>query len=61
MLKKVKDFLSHNMRVLKISTKPTMTDFKSASKVTGLGIVVIGTIGFLIYLLFILLGLFQTV
>lgn len=59
MMKRLKGFVSHNKRVLKIATKPTKNDFTSASKITGIGIVVIGALGFLIFLTFNILGLFR--
>ncbi len=58
MLDKIKSFIGHSKRVLQISTKPQRDDFLSAAKVTGLGIVLIGSIGFLIYLVFNIAGLF---
>lgn len=59
MLRKVKDFMGQNLRVLQISSKPKMDEFRSASKITGMGILLIGSIGFLIYLVFNIAGLFQ--
>ena len=38
-------------RVLKMARNPTNEEFAKTSKITGLGIVVIGGMGFLIYLL----------
>jgi len=38
-------------RVLKMSRKPTDEEFAKTSKITGLGILVVGAIGFLIFLL----------
>ncbi len=37
-------------RVLQISTKPDREEFSMAAKVTGIGIIGIGLIGFLFYL-----------
>ena len=42
--RKIKEYV----RVLKVTKKPDMEEFKSTVKVTGLGIVVIGVIGFII-------------
>lgn len=38
-------------RVLKMARNPTNEEYAKTSKITGLGIVIIGGIGFLIYLL----------
>ena len=38
-------------RVLKVTKKPNMEEFKVISKVSGLGILVIGLVGFLIHLI----------
>ncbi|MCQ2357414.1 MAG: protein translocase SEC61 complex subunit gamma [Methanocorpusculum sp.] len=40
------------MRVLKLARRPTKQEFWKISAVAALGIVIIGAIGFLIYLLF---------
>ncbi|WYM86828.1 protein translocase SEC61 complex subunit gamma [Methanolobus sp. WCC5] len=39
------------LRVLKLTKKPSREEFLTISKVAGLGILVIGFVGFLIYLL----------
>jgi protein transport protein SEC61 subunit gamma and related proteins len=38
-------------RVLKMARNPTDEEFAKTSKITGLGILIIGVIGFVIYLL----------
>ncbi|MDG6219356.1 MAG: protein translocase SEC61 complex subunit gamma [Candidatus Thermoplasmatota archaeon] len=38
-------------RVLKMARKPTDEEFAKTSKITGLGILIIGVIGFVIFLL----------
>lgn len=48
---KVKRFIKETIRVLRITKKPDQEEFKSTVKVTGLGIAIIGTIGFIIFLL----------
>jgi protein transport protein SEC61 subunit gamma-like protein len=45
-----KSFVRECVRVFKITKKPTMEEFKVISKVAGLGILVIGLIGFLVHL-----------
>ena len=37
-------------RVLKVTKKPDKLEFQTITKVTGLGMLVIGVVGFLIYL-----------
>ena len=38
-------------RVLKMARKPTNDEFSKTSKITGVGIIIIGGLGFLIFLL----------
>ncbi len=38
-------------RVLKMARKPTNDEFNKTSKITGLGMIIIGGIGFLIFLI----------
>jgi protein transport protein SEC61 subunit gamma-like protein len=38
-------------RVLKIATKPDREEFEMAAKVTGAGMLIIGLIGFIMYLI----------
>lgn len=45
---KVRRFYIECLRVLKVTKKPTSFEFKTIVKVSGLGILVIGLIGFLI-------------
>ncbi len=47
---KMKRFLKEAMRVLRITKKPNKVEFASIVKVTGLGMLIIGAIGFLIFL-----------
>ena len=47
---KTKRFLKETMRVLRITKKPDKIEFQSIVKVTGLGIGIIGAIGFIIFL-----------
>ncbi|WP_304124373.1 protein translocase SEC61 complex subunit gamma [Methanosphaera cuniculi] len=44
-------FLKQCERVLKVSRKPDNEEYKTVSKVTGIGILVIGVIGFIIAIL----------
>ncbi len=43
--------LSEYLRVLKLTRKPTREEFSLIAKVAGAGILLIGFIGFIIYLL----------
>lgn len=43
-------------RILKISRKPTLQEIKRASKVSLIGILIVGLIGFILQLIFLLLG-----
>lgn len=52
---KVKRFVREGLRVLHITKKPTMEEFKNTLKVTGIGTAIIGAIGFVIFLLKMLL------
>ncbi len=47
---KIKRFWKETLRVLRITKKPNREEFLTTVKVTGLGISVIGIIGFLIFL-----------
>jgi len=48
---KWRKFYKETMRVLRITKKPGRDEFLSLSKVTGLGITIVGIIGFVIFLL----------
>lgn len=43
-----KRFINESIRVLKVTRKPTKLEFKTIVKVSGLGMIVIGLIGFAI-------------
>ncbi|MBU0469849.1 MAG: protein translocase SEC61 complex subunit gamma [Nanoarchaeota archaeon] len=48
---KVKRFIKETIRVLRITKKPNKQEYTSVVKVTGLGILIIGALGFIIFLL----------
>ena len=48
---KFKDFLKECLRVLKVTKKPSTDEFKTIVKVSGLGMIIIGMIGFVIQLI----------
>lgn len=45
---KLKSFIKESLRILKITKKPSKEEFKVIVKISGLGIILIGLIGFLI-------------
>lgn len=48
-------FIDQCIRVLKITKKPSSDEFKTIAKVTGLGVAVIGLIGFALHIIWALL------
>ncbi|MDI6806811.1 MAG: protein translocase SEC61 complex subunit gamma [Candidatus Aenigmarchaeota archaeon] len=52
MFRKIKDTLGNYKRVLIACSKPTMDEFKSYLKECVVGVLIIGFIGFLFYLVF---------
>ena len=51
------DFIKQSKRVLKVARKPDREEYFNFSKVTAIGIAIIGLIGFIIVLLGQLVGL----
>jgi protein transport protein SEC61 subunit gamma-like protein len=51
-LQAIRDFIQQSMRVLRVSYHPTPEEFNMTAKITGLGMVAIGMIGYLITLIF---------
>ena len=47
-----KEAIKNYIRVLKISKKPDKEEFMAAAKITGIGMLLIGMIGFIIFLVF---------
>ncbi|MDP3728887.1 MAG: protein translocase SEC61 complex subunit gamma [bacterium] len=54
---KLKSFLKECKRVLQITKKPSKTEYKTLVKVTGIGILIIGALGFTITIVGTLLGI----
>ncbi len=50
-LVKLKSFILESKRVWKVTKKPTKPEFISIIKITGMGILAIGAIGFLIHMI----------
>jgi protein transport protein SEC61 subunit gamma-like protein len=53
----IKETLRKYRRVLHIARKPSKDEFLNSSKISALGIALIGLIGFVIFIVFILTGL----
>lgn len=47
---RLKSFIIECRRVLQVTKKPTMVEFKTIVKVSGLGILIIGLVGFIIHM-----------
>lgn len=52
---KLRNFIRECVRVVKITKKPTKEEFKTISKVSGLGILIIGLLGFIVHLIDVLI------
>jgi len=48
---KWKRYWKETVRVLRVTKKPNQEEFKNVVKVTGLGMAIIGVIGFIIFLI----------
>ena len=53
--RKLKNFIIEYKKVLKVTKKPTGHEFKNILKITGLGVLVIGFMGFVIQMVKILI------
>lgn len=51
-LGRIKNTIAGYKRVIEVARKPTREDFTSSAKITGTGIVMIGAIGFVIFLIY---------
>lgn len=54
MIEKIKEALQNYKRVLIVSSKPSVEELRSTAKVCAMGTVIIGIIGFIIYLISVL-------
>ncbi|MCD6093100.1 MAG: protein translocase SEC61 complex subunit gamma [Candidatus Aenigmarchaeota archaeon] len=57
MLQRLKMFIRQCKRVLIVSSKPDRDEIKLSSKITSIGIAIIGLIGFIIFMIFRLLNI----
>lgn len=48
----VKDFIHKSIRVLHVSYRPTTDEFYTTLKITGLGMILIGMIGYILSIIF---------
>lgn len=51
----LKSFIQQCRRVLLVSSKPDKEEYSMSVKITGIGIVIIGVIGFILFMIFQLL------
>jgi protein transport protein SEC61 subunit gamma and related proteins len=51
---RIKNKLANYKRVVDVARKPNKEEFLSSAKVTGSGIVLLGTVGFIIFILYFL-------
>ncbi len=49
-MKKLKSFIIECKRVLKVTKKPDSEEFKTIVKISGLGVLLIGAIGFILFI-----------
>ena len=54
---KFSNFVESSRRIFTVSRKPDKKEYNVMVKITGIGIILIGVIGFIMALVFILLGL----
>jgi protein transport protein SEC61 subunit gamma and related proteins len=54
----IRSFVEDAKRIFTVSRKPDLPEFKTIAKVTGIGIIIIALIGFIVRLLVELLKLF---
>jgi protein transport protein SEC61 subunit gamma and related proteins len=52
---RLRSFLAECARVLRITRKPTKQEYKDLVKITGIGILVIGFMGFVIQIAYVLI------
>ncbi len=53
----LKDVFRRYIRVLQVARKPTKDEFMTTGKMSALGIFIIGIIGFMIFIIFVLSGI----
>lgn len=53
---RLRNFMTKSRRVVLVSTKPDPEEFRISAKITGLGMLLVGVIGFAIFMIFALIG-----
>ena len=48
---KVRRFIREAIRVVHVTRKPTMDEYKTLLKVTGIGVLILGAIGYVVFLI----------
>lgn len=56
MANKIKEFFESSKRILLISKKPSRKEFWSMAKIVGIGMIVIGVIGFIVRIIMNIIG-----
>jgi protein transport protein SEC61 subunit gamma-like protein len=56
-MSKLSDFISSSKRIFIVSKKPSWKEFSVMAKVTGIGIVIVGVIGFILETIFKITGI----
>ena len=51
-IEKLRSFIAASRRVLVIARKPNMKEYTTMAKVTGLGIVIVAALAYVVYLVF---------
>ena len=51
MLNKLKSFIIESKRVLMVTKKPDRTEFMNIFKISGIGVLLIGAIGFILFII----------
>lgn len=52
----MEDLIRQFKRVIKVSRKPDRSEYLDVAKVTGIGILIIGAVGFIVMIVSVLLG-----
>jgi len=55
LIEKLKTFIIESKRVLLVTKKPSKEEFKAVVKVTGIGTLIIGGIGFIVQVIYLLM------
>ena len=53
---RLRNFISQCRRVLLVSSKPDKDEFKLSAKITAIGMAIIGVLGFVIFIIAMLVG-----